>query len=100
MNRTTLDRVAPTQKGCVMEVNNWMNSRPMLKTRGVVARLSHLKLMFTLSSTGYCAVHWLFAHNFSTYVFAGALVFGALVTTAVAWLAKWFNQQALGDMHE
>jgi hypothetical protein len=83
-----------------MELNNWLNRRQMLKTRALVAKLSHLKLMFTLSSTGYCAVHWLFVHNFSAYVFAGALVFGALVTTAVAWLSRWFNQHALGDMHD
>jgi hypothetical protein len=49
--------------------------------------VSRFKIVFTLSSSGYCAIHWFVAHNFSTYMFSGALVFGAIVAMAVAWLS-------------
>jgi len=33
-------------------------------------------------------MHWLISHNFSAYTFSGALVFGAMAATAVAWFSK------------
>jgi hypothetical protein len=44
--------------------------------------------MFTLSSSGYCAIHSLVIHDFSIYVFAGGLVFGAIAAMVVAWLSN------------
>ena len=46
-----------------------------------------LKTVFSLSSAGYCAIHWLVVHNFSSHVFLGALVFGAMAAVVVAWLS-------------
>ena len=75
-------------KGCVMEVSE-LRQRRMVNARRLIARLSTFKIVFTLSSSGYCAIHWLVSHNFSTYVFSSALVFGAMAAMAIAWLANF-----------
>jgi hypothetical protein len=46
--------------------------------------LSRFKAVFTLSSAGYCAIHWLAVHNCSIYVLASAIVFGLITAMAVA----------------
>jgi len=61
----------------------------------LIARLSKFKFVFTLSSSGYCAVHWLVGHNFSIHVFSSALVFGAIVAASVPWLSHWFSSSSL-----
>jgi hypothetical protein len=66
-----------------------------MELRKLPGRLGKLKATFTLSSAGYCAAHWLIAHNFSIFVLSGALVFGAAAATAVAWLAEWFSTSAI-----
>jgi hypothetical protein len=48
--------------------------------------------MFTLSTSAYCAIHWLVLHHFSIYVLLGAMVFGTIATAMVAWFADWFGQ--------
>jgi hypothetical protein len=71
-----------------MGVSELLRQRPMVNVRRLIAKLSTLKIVFTLSSSGYCAIHWLLTHSFSTYVFSGALVFGAVAAMAVAWLSN------------
>ena len=66
-----------------------LGQRRMVNARRLIARLSTFKIVFTLSSSGYCAIHWLVSHNFSTYVFSSALVFGAMAAMAIAWLANF-----------
>ena len=53
--------------------------------------MGRLKIVFTLSSSVYCAVHWLVTHDFSIYVLSGALVFGVVAATAVAWISFWLT---------
>ena len=65
-----------------------------MEVKGPVGKLSTLKSVFSLSSSGYCAVHWLVAHNFSVYVFSNALVFGAIATMAIAWLSDRFSSSS------
>jgi hypothetical protein len=74
------------QKGCVMGASELLRQRAMVNARRLIAKLSTFNFVFTLSSFGYCAIHWLLTHSFSTYVFSGALVFGAMAAMAVAWL--------------
>jgi hypothetical protein len=50
--------------------------------------LSRSGIVFTLSSSGYCAIHWLSTHNFSIYVLSGALAVGT-AAVAIAWLLDW-----------
>jgi hypothetical protein len=50
--------------------------------------LSRFKVAWTLSSSGYCAVHWLAVHNFSIYVLASAMVFGVITAMAAARFAS------------
>jgi hypothetical protein len=76
------------QEGCVMRVSELLRQRPMVNVRRLIAKLSTFKIVFTLSSSGYCAIHWLLTHSFSTYVFSGALVFGAVAAMVVAWLSN------------
>jgi hypothetical protein len=71
-----------------MEVSEPLRQRSVVNARKLVARLSRFKVAFTLSSSGYCAIHWLAVHNFSIYVFASAVVFGVIMAMAVAWFAS------------
>ena len=65
-----------------------MEQRAMMEARKVIDTLSRPKIMFTLSSSGYCAIHALFLHNFSIYVFSSSLVFGAIAAIVVNWLSN------------
>lgn len=62
--------------------------------RELIAKLSRFKSVFMLSSLVYCSIHWLVIHNFSIYVFSGALVIGTVATMAVAWLSTWFSSSS------
>jgi hypothetical protein len=77
-----------------MGAGELLRQRALSKGRSLVAKLSRFKIVFTLSSSGYCAIHWLVAHNFSTYMLSGALVFGAMVAMAVAWLSDRFHSSS------
>jgi hypothetical protein len=58
----------------------------------LIATLKKFKVMFTLASSLYCLTHWLMVtHRFSIDVLSSALVFGAIVATAVAWLSDRFS---------
>ena len=70
-----------------MEVSKSPRQSVVVSARGLVAKLSRFKFVFPLSSAGYCAIHWLAVHNFSSHVFLGALVFGVAAAVAVAWLS-------------
>jgi hypothetical protein len=71
-----------------MEVSKLVDQSVMGKARKLIDKLMRFKHVFTLSSLGYCIIHFLVAHNFSTYVFSGALVFGVAAAMAVAWLSN------------
>ena len=74
-----------------MQVSELRRQRILVNARGLVAKLSRFRSVFTVSSLGYCAIHLLVAHDFSRYVFLGALAFGVVATMAVAWLADWYS---------
>ncbi len=76
--------------GCVMDVSESPRQRVLGSARRLISKLSGLKFVFTLSSSGYCAIHWLVTHSLSIYVFSGALLFGAVATIAAACLAAWW----------
>jgi hypothetical protein len=57
----------------------------------LIARWSRVRFVFPLATSGYCAIHWLIAHNFSFYIMSGALVVGAVSAMAAAWLTDWFS---------
>ncbi len=60
----------------------------LVEARKLLDTLNRPKVMFALSSAGYCAIHSLVIHNFSIYVFSGSLVFGAIAATVVSWLSN------------
>jgi hypothetical protein len=76
------------------ETENVMKGRKLLKQRAIVGArrlidtLSRPKVMFTLSSSGYCAIHSLVLHDFSIYAFLGSLVFGAIAAMVATWLSN------------
>jgi hypothetical protein len=72
-----------------MEVRKSLRYGTMANVRNLIDKLSKFRIVFTLSSFGYCAIHWLVVHNFSAYVFSGALVFGAMTATVAAWLSNF-----------
>jgi hypothetical protein len=75
----------------IMEPRKLLKQRALVDARRLIAALSRPKGMFTLSSSGYCAIHSLVIHDFSIYVFAGGLVFGAIAAMVVAWLSNRFS---------
>jgi len=46
---------------------------------------------FTLASSGYCAIHWLVAHEFAVHVFFRAVLVGGITTLVVASLSAWWR---------
>ena len=72
----------------VMQARELIKQGALVESKRLIAALSRPKVMFTLSSAGYCAIHSLVIHDFSIYVFSGGLVFGAIAATVVAWLSS------------
>lgn len=68
-----------------MGVSELLRRRAMVNARTLIAKLSTVKIVFMVSSSGYCAIHRLLIHSFSTYVFSGATECGAMAVMAVAW---------------
>jgi hypothetical protein len=77
------------RKGCVMKVSELLRKRAIVNARRLMVRLSTFRMVFSLSSSGFCTIHWLVMHNFSTHAFSSALVFGAMAATGVALLANF-----------
>ena len=71
----------------VMEVSTSPRQSVVVSARRLIEKLSRPKTVVSISSAGYCAIHWLVVHNFSSHVFLGALVFGAMAAVVVAWLS-------------
>jgi hypothetical protein len=74
-----------------MERGSLLRHRFLTNVQRLTSHAGKLKLAFTISSFGYCAVHWLFFHGFSIYVFSTALAVGAVAAMAVARLSHWFS---------
>jgi hypothetical protein len=55
-----------------MGVSELLRRRPKVNARTLKAKLSTVKIVFVVSSSGYCAIHRLLIHSFFTYVFSGA----------------------------
>ena len=72
----------------VMKARKLLKQRALVGARKLIDTLSEPKVMFTLSSSGYCAIHSLVIHDFSIYVFSGSLVFGAIAAIVVTWLSN------------
>jgi hypothetical protein len=75
-----------------MEMSKSPSQSVVVNARSPVAKLSRFKFVFPLSTAGFCAIHWLAVHNFSSHVFWGALVFGAMAAVAVAWLSDFVRE--------
>jgi hypothetical protein len=71
-----------------MKARKPLKQRALVEVRRLIDTLSRPKVTFTLSSSGYCAVHSLVIHDFSIYVFSGSLVFGAIAAIVVTWLSN------------
>lgn len=74
-----------------MELSGLLSHRHMANGKKVITHLGRVKLAFTISSLGYCAVHWVIFHGFSAYVISGAVVFGAFTATLVARISSWLS---------
>lgn len=77
-----------------MEAPKSLKQRALVEARRLIAALGRPKgpkVMFALSSSGYCAIHSLVIHDFSVYVFAGGLAFGAIAALVFAWLSNRFS---------
>ena len=73
-----------------MEVSESLKRKVSVGASKLIARLSRFKFVFSIATSGYCAIHWLVTHNFSFYIISGALVFGAMAAMTAAWLSDWF----------
>jgi hypothetical protein len=72
-----------------MQVSELLKQRVTMSVKKWAAKISAFKIVYTLSSSSYCVIHWLATHNLSLDVLPTALLFGAAVATAVAWLWKF-----------
>jgi hypothetical protein len=72
----------------VMKARKPLKQRALVGARKLIDTLSRPKVMFTLSSSAYCAIHSLVIHDFSVYVFSGSMVFGAIAAIVVTWLSN------------
>ncbi len=72
-----------------MQTGELLRQRITVNAKKWIDKFIAFKVVFALSSSGYCAIHWLVTHNLSIYVFSRALVFGAVAATAVALLSKF-----------
>lgn len=74
-----------------MELSSLMRHKYVTYAKRAITHLGRVKLAFTISSLGYCVVHWLMFHGFSVYVLSTAVTFGAVAAMAVARLSYWFT---------
>jgi hypothetical protein len=87
-NPAQLSLVANEKMDGVMKARELSKQRALVGARKLVDTLSRPKVMFTLSSSGYCAIHSLVIRDFSIYVFLGSLVFGAIAAMVISWLSN------------
>jgi hypothetical protein len=74
-----------------MELSSLMRHKHVANAKRMITHLGRVKLAFTITSLGYCAVHWLIFHGFSVHVLPTALAFGAVAAVAVSLLSYWFS---------
>ena len=74
-----------------MELGGLLPQRAAGEQQTIGSQVEQVKSAFTLSSFACCVVHWLLTHNFSACMVSGALFFGAIVATSIAWLSGWFS---------
>jgi hypothetical protein len=74
-----------------MELSSLLRYKHVTNVKRIITHLGRVKLAFTISSLGYCAVHWLMFHGFSVHVLPTAVAFGAVAAVAVARLSYWFS---------
>lgn len=71
-----------------MTLSNLLRDKHLATARTLVTHLGRVKLVFTLSSLGYCGVHWFMYHGFSIHMISTALVFGAITAAATAYMSS------------
>jgi hypothetical protein len=71
-----------------MALSNLLRHKHLATARTLATHLGRVKLVFTLSSLGYCAVHWFIYHGFSVHMMSSALAFGAITATAKAYVSS------------
>jgi hypothetical protein len=74
-----------------MELSSLMRDKYVAYAKRAITHLGRVKLAFTISSLGYCAVHWLMFHGFSVNALSTAMAFGAVAAMVAARLAYWFS---------
>jgi hypothetical protein len=73
-----------------MDTNNLMRHRHVPFAKKAITHFGRVKLAFTISSLGYCALHWLMFHGFSVHILSTTMAIGAVAAVAVARLPCWF----------
>ena len=74
-----------------MKLSKLQRQKAQVSVNKMVNALSGFRIVYTLISLAYCAVHWFFTHKASIYVLSSALIFGITAATAVAWLSSWLS---------
>ena len=74
-----------------MEVSELLRQKGSETAGKLIARWSRFRFVFPLATSGYCAIHWVIAHNISFYIMSGALVFGVVAAMAAAWVSDWIS---------
>ena len=74
-----------------MQLRDLLHPEHLARSKRLITHLGRVKLAFTISSLGYCAVHWVIFHGFSAYVLSGAVAFGTVAAVAAARLSYWLS---------
>lgn len=75
-------------KGLVMELSSLLRHKHLARVGRVITHIGRVKAAFTVSSLGYCGVHWLISHGFSIHVLPSAVAFGGVTALVVACLSS------------
>lgn len=75
-----------------MALADLMRNKHLANAQRLITHLGKVKLAFTISSLGFCTIHWLNYHGFSIYALSSAVVVGGMGATVASCLSYWLSR--------
>jgi hypothetical protein len=76
-----------------MEFSSLPRHKHLARAGRLITHVGRVKSAFTVSTLGYCAVHWFISHGFSVHVLPGAVAFGGITALVTARLPYWLSSR-------
>ena len=80
-------------EGLVMELSSLLRHKHLARAGRLITHVGRVKSAFTISSLGFCVVHWFISHGFSVHVLPSAVAFGGVTALVVARLPHWLSSR-------